>query len=34
MTLADFLHGDTNLGKLKAILIIIGCTWSKMDKAL
>ena len=29
-----FLHADTNLGKVKVTLIIIGWAWSKMGKAL
>ena len=34
MNLADFLHADTNFGKLKVTLIIIGWAWSKIGKAL
>ena len=33
MKLANFLHADKNLGKLKVTLIIIGSAWSKMVKA-
>ena len=32
MKWADFLHADTNLGKLKVTLIIIGWVWSKKDQ--
>ena len=32
--IADFLHADSNLGKLKVTLIIIGWAWSKMSEAL
>ena len=34
MKWADFLHADTNLGKLKVTLIIIGFTLSKLGKNL
>ena len=34
MNWADFLHADTNLGKLKVTLIIIGWAWSKMGEVL
>ena len=34
MKWANFLHADTNIGKLKATLIIIWWVWSKMGKAL
>ena len=27
---SDFLHADTNLGKIKVTLIIIGWVWSTM----
>ena len=30
MNWADFLHVDTNLGKLKVTIIIIGWAWSKI----
>ena len=30
----NFLHADTNLGKLKVTLIIIGRACSKIDEAL
>ena len=30
----NFLHADTNLGKLKVTLIIIGRARSKIDEAL
>ena len=33
MKLADFLHGDTNLGKQNVNLIIIGWVCSKMAEA-
>ena len=29
MKWADFVHADTNLGKLNVDLIIIGCVWPK-----
>ena len=28
---ADFLHADTNLGKIKVTLMSIGWAWSKID---
>ena len=31
---ADFSHVDTNLGKLRVILIVRGWAWSKMGGAL
>ena len=34
MNWADIWHADTNLGKLKVLLIIIGWAWSKISEAL
>ena len=34
MKWADFFNVDTNLGKLKVSLIVIGRAWPKMGEAL